>query len=178
MVSTTRKIFLTTDSHFGHTKIKDYCDRPDNYEELIIKHWKHLIREQDIVYHLGDVIFGNKEQLIEVLKDLPGIKVLIKGNHDRHSDNWYIDSGFTIVCKTIRISNIILSHLPVSMKDRNLINIHGHLHNNPRKKWNKRYEKILTKNHYLFSIENTNYKPILFKDAIEKRLVQKTLSID
>ena len=30
------KYMLTTDTHFNHTKIKEYCERPDNYEDLII----------------------------------------------------------------------------------------------------------------------------------------------
>jgi len=173
-----RQIFLTTDTHFFHEKIKEYCNRPDDCEEKIIKNWKHYINEKDIVFHLGDVIFGNKIQLTNILKQLPGTKVLIKGNHDRHSDNWYIDAGFVIVCKRIRVKKFVLSHAPVSLKDRNLINIHGHFHNNPKKRWEQKMQKILTKNHYLLSLETTDYKPILLIDAIEKKLVQKSLSIE
>jgi calcineurin-like phosphoesterase family protein len=171
-----RKIYILADSHIQHDAIREYCNRPNNCDELLYKNWKHIIREKDILIHLGDVIFyGNKQYFSNILQNLPGTKILIRGNHDKnHSDTWFLDCGFSAVFKQVIINNYILSHSPVPIYDIKYINIHGHLHNNPLKDWEKAYGGILTDNHYLLSLEYVNYKPILLKTAIEKKEVIKT----
>jgi calcineurin-like phosphoesterase family protein len=45
-------IWLIADTHFNHPNILKYEDRPSNYQELIIAHWKKLVRPQDTIIHL------------------------------------------------------------------------------------------------------------------------------
>jgi len=177
------KYYITTDLHFCHTaQMVEYCDRPANYEQLIINNWKATVQPQDIVIDLGDVCFSNKEDLVPILKQLPGTKILVKGNHDRsHSNNWFISAGYSMVCEKIQISRVILSHFPAILNEQELelgiINIHGHFHNAKREKWEKLYKSRLTNNHYLLALEYVNYRPILLETAKKGKFVKRTLEI-
>ena len=81
------RIWLISDTHFLHKNIIEYCNRPVNFNSLIIKNWNKLVGDDDLVIHLGDVTFGLKtKELIEkankILSILKGHKVLLRGNHD------------------------------------------------------------------------------------------------
>lgn len=77
-------LFFTADTHFNHTNIIRYCDRPfDNVHEMnecIIKEWNAVVKPKDIVYHLGDFGFGQDTE--QIFGRLNGTKRLIIGNHD------------------------------------------------------------------------------------------------
>lgn len=57
-----------------------------NYQELIEKNWKELISEKDTVVLPGDISWGMslKEAApdFRFIEELPGEKIIIKGNHD------------------------------------------------------------------------------------------------
>jgi calcineurin-like phosphoesterase family protein len=172
------KTYLISDSHWGHKHVAEYCNRPDNFEQKIKNNWKHLVQPHDIIIHLGDVIFGNRQQLTDILKDLPGTKILVRGNHDKgHSDNFYLVAGFSLVCEKIMIKNYLLSHRPTLLLNNDTINIHGHFHNVPMRQWEKDLHERLTENHYLLALEFVDYKPIPLLDAIKKQLVVKTKEV-
>jgi calcineurin-like phosphoesterase family protein len=174
-----RKVYLLADSHFHHERIIEYCNRPPDYEKRIKNHWKNLITDKDIVIHLGDVIFGSKQQLTNILKKLPGTKILVKGNHDKHSDTWYLDAGFSFVCKAIRMKNVLLTHKPALLHiGETTMNIHGHFHNIPKKNWEPKSVERLTKYHFLLISENIDYVPILLEDAINKKFVVSSRSVE
>lgn len=57
-----------------------------NYEERIMDHWKKIIHDDDLVLIPGDISWAMDESeayhdLIRI-ENLPGKKVLLKGNHD------------------------------------------------------------------------------------------------
>jgi len=170
------KTYVLTDSHFSHNLMQEYCGRPSNFDSLIIKQWKATVHPCDIVYHLGDVTWGNKEQLSQIMSDLPGTKILIRGNHDRnHSNNWFIQAGFSAVLEKAQISGIILSHFPAIMTEeeieRGIINVHGHFHNINPKRWEKQLIKRITSNHYLLILEDVEYRPISLEFIRKRRFI-------
>lgn len=120
--------YVTTDTHFGHDAIIGYCDRPVDFSERIISNWKKTVGPDDWVIHLGDVSWP---KYYETLKELPGHKILVKGNHDRKSDNWYRNHGFDVVCTEIAMKlegmDVVFTHQPLVFHNHD-INIHGHLH--------------------------------------------------
>ena len=165
------KVWITSDSHFGHLNIIKYCNRPfDNVEtmnETIIKNWNNTVSKDDLVFHLGDVVFGRnaKETLKEIVPQLNGKKILIRGNHDRFKVSDYIEAGFhTVYDYPILYDGFfLLSHEPLFISDAMpYVNIHGHLHD-------KSYD---SKQHVNVSIECTNYKPIEFK-VIKKKFEEE-----
>lgn len=76
-------IFFTADTHFDHTNIIKYCDRPfdnvDEMNEIIIQRWNEVVRQEDAIYHLGDFCMGSFDRYIDRLN---GTIFIIRGDHD------------------------------------------------------------------------------------------------
>lgn len=55
--------FFTADTHFNHSNIIEFCNRPfqsaEEMNEVLITNWNSKVGENDQVYHLGD--FGGGE---------------------------------------------------------------------------------------------------------------------
>lgn len=170
------KNYIIADTHWSHTKMIEYCTRPPDFDQKIIKQWQVTIQPQDIVYHLGDVTWGSQGQLQTIMSGLPGTKILVRGNHDRnHSNNWFIQAGFAAVVEKAQVSGVILSHFPALMTqeelDFGIINIHGHFHNNPPKKWEQKLKDKITSSHFLMILENIEYRPISLESARKGKFV-------
>lgn len=141
-------IWFTSDFHFWHDKDFIYLPRgcasvEEMNEEIIYKH-NLMVKDDDIVYVLGDCGLGlDTQAIIDCLRQLKGQLILIVGNHD--TDNRisaYKESG---VFKEIKFGdrikynkrNFYVSHYPMLTGDLStnpkrrqveFINIHGHLH--------------------------------------------------
>lgn len=95
------RVWLTSDTHFGHENIIRYCGRPFrnaagmNLE--ITRRWNETVEPDDLVYHLGDFAMGGGEHKLDVWREycqaLNGTKILVRGNHDRSAD-FMRDVGF------------------------------------------------------------------------------------
>lgn len=163
------KTYLITDTHYNHGKIKTYCQRPDNFTELIIKNWQNTVTEEDLVIHLGDVIIGKRQDLKMIMDQLPGKKVLVMGNHDEDkSPTWFMSNGFDFACKAMAYRGCWLTHRPSGELPAGCtINIHGHLHNFMEKTPDERVKAnhgvyVPKPYHRLLAIEYTDYKPVEF----------------
>lgn len=79
--------WFTSDTHFGHSRIIELCNRPFNsvieMNERLVRNWNELVGPEDTVYHLGDVALGPIDQSLGYISRLMGRKILILGNHDR-----------------------------------------------------------------------------------------------
>lgn len=82
------KVFFTSDTHFGHQNILQYAQRPfksvKEMDDTLIANWNQTVPPDGTVYHLGDFAFGDAERIAEIVKQLNGKIVLIRGNHDRN----------------------------------------------------------------------------------------------
>lgn len=165
-------IFLISDTHFNHKNIIEYEDRPfastDEMNQTMIKNWNDRIGEDDIVYHLGDVGLGNVSQLKEIVPQLNGHKVLIKGNHDTKSRQFFLDCGFEEVYNNLMLTvggvKIYLSHRPESRPvDGELYDLHffGHVHT-------KGEYPTVCSNGACLCVERWNYAPISLDEVLEK----------
>jgi calcineurin-like phosphoesterase family protein len=80
-------IWFTSDTHFGHARIIELCDRPfasvEHMNEAIIERWNAVVKPNDTVFHLGDVAMGTIADSLPLVSRLNGHKALIIGNHDR-----------------------------------------------------------------------------------------------
>ncbi len=83
-----KNYWIIADSHWGHSNIINLCDRPFHdvkmMNDYMLMRWNQVVKERDIVYHLGDMFWTEKTAL-EILPQLKGEIHLILGNHDR---NW------------------------------------------------------------------------------------------
>ena len=153
-------IYFIADTHFNHKNIIEYCNRPfkdtNKMNEYIIQKWNSVVKENDIVYHLGDVEFGTTEMLKDLICRLNGTKILLRGNHDfkRGVDGWK-EVGFSEVYKKrIELENLILTHAPIEIVEEGKINVFGHIHDKPL---DERFNK---NNHICVSCDVVDYKPI------------------
>jgi len=166
---------IITDTHFNHDKMVEYCGRPKDFELRIEKGLKQLTGD-DILIHLGDICIGKDQEIHDrYIKWLPCRKWLIRGNHDKKSNNWYLRNGWDFVADMFSIilfgKEIIFSHRPLGITG-DVINIHGHFHNSLqrllKKEWvvpdeeerNKRVLEVLTDNHKLLVLEDVDYKVV------------------
>ena len=151
--------WIISDTHFGHKNIVKYCGRPSNHNSIMLKAWHRLVDRNDFVLHLGDVTVWHTRHVFwaQQMKNLPGIKFLIKGNHDEQWSNqqWLNLAGFTVTDPFID-GGILYSHIPASPSPQWDINIHGHSHNHTPF---RRYHKLQT-TYYNVSVEAMSYKPV------------------
>ena len=153
-----RKTWVISDTHFYHKKMVELCNRPNDFDKIITKNINQLIKPQDMLIHLGDVTW--KE-----FPHWPCETILVKGNHDSKSYTYYKNHGFVFCCDTFSIKygglDIIFSHKPLIFHDHDL-NIHGHLHNMA--------EIVSVCPSYLVSLENNGYMPELLDKIISKHI--------
>lgn len=172
------KIFLTSDTHFGHDREflwgpRDFTNSQE-HDEAIIKNWNEIVGPDDIVYHLGDLMLGDNAHGIECVKRLNGHIKLIRGNHDTDA-RWKLYGtlpnveliGWADVIKYKKY-NFYLSHHPTLTSNlekaphlrMHLINLYGHTHQT-----GKFYQDMP----YMFHVglDSNDNRPILLDDAIE-----------
>lgn len=113
-------IWFSSDTHYWHANIIKYCDRPfkdvAEMNSTMKTNWNASVKPEDTVYFLGDFSFGSNENTTELLSELNGEKILIKGNHDKGSIGTHIQRGFKEVHTSliIQIANesVQLCHYP------------------------------------------------------------------
>ena len=154
------KIFVIADTHFGHTNIIKYCDRPfqtvEEMDKTMIKNWNETVSNKDVVLHLGDVGIGSKQYISDIVGRLNGKKILIMGNHDQWSEQAYRDMGFHTVSRFPIIYDgcYIMSHAPLLLSETTpYFNVYGHVHND-----NKYVDNSTSK---CVSVERIGYRPFL-----------------
>ena len=180
-------VFLVSDTHFGHAGVCKFThpddpevklrpwDDADEMDEEMIRRWNDRVRPNDKVYHLGDVVINRKA--LKTLSRLNGDKVLIRGNHDIFRDDEYREYFRDLRAYHV-MNGLILSHIPVheASLGRFGCNIHGHLHASRVKKArgvDARTGEILygteiDPRYWCACVEQTDFAPILFEDALKK----------
>lgn len=126
--------YWTSDPHFNHAKIIEYCSRPysskEEMNEGLVKEFNQIVKPADTTYFLGDMSWGPFD-----FDRLNGKKILILGNHDDPSKlspyfeemHYYLElKGF------LPKSNILaMMHYPIeswNKKFHGSVHLHGHTH--------------------------------------------------
>jgi calcineurin-like phosphoesterase family protein len=103
----------------------------EEMDEHMIERWNSVVKDGDIVYHLGDVYF---DQGHKVLPRLKGRKRLLLGNHDNGKSKYLQDNFQKILMwRMFPEFGLLLTHVPVhsdSLGVKAQKNVHGHLHQN------------------------------------------------
>ena len=111
-------IYVISDNHYGHRNMVNLCGRPENFEELIFQNWCDVVKKEDTLIHLGDVSFRANENEIheKYIKTAPGRKILVRGNHDKKCNEWYMDHGWDFSCDKFEMDyqqyHLIFQHKP------------------------------------------------------------------
>jgi calcineurin-like phosphoesterase family protein len=147
------------DLHFGHLGIHKFRTEFSSYNDylgLVIENLFTNIDKRDIVYYMGDICFDNST--VEIMKELPGRKILVRGNHD-DADIKKLMEVFDDIHGITKYRGHWLSHCPIHPSELwGKPNIHGHVHFNTvlndHGEIDPRYVNV--------SAENINYTPITF----------------
>lgn len=140
------KIWVGADTHFDHKAIMTYCNRPfktvTQMNHLLVMLWNESVNPNDYVIFLGDLALSGMAR--QWFDSLNGIKVMIKGNHDRFGIESMIVNADGL--------RLLMIHNPYNVKQGDCWVIHGHNHNGPViDRDNKRVNVCL---------DNTGYKPV------------------
>ena len=184
------KIFLCSDTHFGHDREFLWGPRGfTNYVEhdtAVIENWNNVVTDDDIVYHLGDVMLGDNNYGMGCLAMLNGQIKIIPGNHDTPTRLELYKKlpnvevlGLAEMIKYKKY-NFYLSHHPTLTSNlekapylrMHLINMYGHTHQTKR---------FFNDTPFMFHVglDSNNCTPILIDDAIElmKEETQKCIDM-
>ena len=159
-------VWIGTDLHLWNDRNdQHHIYRSDANLRQLMDQYNKDIQAGDLFIYLGDLYDPgavDDKRLAQVrtfISSIPAHKVMCKGNRDTQDDSYYLDLGFDEVCDIAIIHSIVLSHKPVYVEP-NMINVHGHLHN--EKPSNMTYQHI---NAYDF--EQSGH-PILLDDLIDQ----------
>jgi len=97
------RAWILSDTHFLHTRLAEVYEAPArqalgvDHNDAMIDRWQATVDDNDLVVHLGDLALGRTGDFAAISEQLPGRKVLVKGNHDKRSRRWYADHGFEVI---------------------------------------------------------------------------------
>lgn len=158
-----RRVFIISDQHINHYNIHEYCGRTEDWYEKVCSNWKRYVNDCDLVLDLGDVIFKDASQLGTKLKNLPGTKILVRGNHDGRNAHWYLEQGYSFVCDQLRFGPVLFKHEPIAALYGGVeLCVHGHLHNS---QWSEAYWSTAHFNQ-LYAVEFEPRSPMLLYDFL------------
>lgn len=177
--SSKTNIWFTSDTHFYHKNIIKYCYRPFNsVEEMnqsLIDNWNNVVKENDIVFHLGDFAFDKWKHIINQLN---GKIYLIVGNHDEikypgHKIFDLFEGVFNQLYIQIDNQWIYLNHYPFlcyggSYKNNPVWQLYGHVHSGPNCNGKDDCRlKITFPYQYDVGVDNNNYTPVSYNQIKE-----------
>ncbi|MCV7174886.1 metallophosphoesterase [Mycolicibacterium sphagni] len=120
-------VFFTSDPHIRHKLVAEHRDLGD-HDAVLAQRWDDTVRPEDTIWVQGDLCSGTNQatfRALEWMKQRPGRKRLITGNHDkvhpgvnRECATWmphYLDV-FELVApfarRRIAGVNVLMSHFP------------------------------------------------------------------
>lgn len=153
-------VWFTSDLHFGHRLCAEHRGFGDDtlaHDHAIVENWRRVVDKRDVVWVLGDMAMSSPAVALAILRELPGTKHLIAGNHDachpmhrqahRHQREYLtaFESVQMAARRKIDGQDVLLSHFPYSkdrhearytqwrLRDEGQWLIHGHTHGKERR---------------------------------------------
>lgn len=172
------KVFFTSDTHFGHKNIIEFCNRPwgdvKTMDLALIANWNKVVPKDGIVFHAGDfAMTSNIEWIKEIINQLNGKIYLTLGNHcyqnrfDRQvvRDLFYqTDDMFYVMVEDGEVNdghiNFQICHYPLLYWKRGSYMLHGHVHSGPYSTANE-----VVPYHFMrwdIGVDNNNFTPISY----------------
>lgn len=170
-------IWLTSDLHIGHDKDFVWGERGfssvDEMNRTYIKRINSLVKKDDDLYILGDVIMGDSQYNINFIKQINCKVHIICGNHDsleRRKLYCQLSNVVEVTWSTLlkyNKYNFYLSHFPSLTENgkeplkQMVLNLHGHTHQK-----NNFYEDKFFMYHV--GVDSHNGFPVLLDDIIKE----------
>lgn len=157
------RIWLVSDTHFGHAMLVEEGHREFNYEQKVIDNIKAVVKPDDLLINLGDFAFKDPDHLWAKEWDtIDCKKMLVLGNHDKRTLTYYMEHFHTVVHTfTMMYASkyILFSHKP-KCADKYSMNIFGHFHNGNHHLSEPALTEVLGAKHCMLSLEATKMRPV------------------
>ncbi len=143
-------IYFTSDLHFNHQNISEYCGRPFDDVEKMNKRLRDNINQRcskdDTLYHIGDFAFrggwqGGKTSAIDFENQINCKVVHILGNHDRnnhlknsirYAEIWFANRRWCLQHKPPEAGQ--LRQFPTNANE-DVVYLVGHVHEKWKHRW-------------------------------------------
>ena len=189
-----QNLFFTSDTHFWHENILKFCNRPfssiEEMNDTIINNWNSVVKENDIVFHLGDFCFCGSDKFKELIEKLNGRIYLILGNHDWKTIKQWHATKFEGVYQQMSIKidgrKIYLNHFPFLCYAGTYYRLEdavwqwfGHVHSSDKNKNGLDNQRLsmLFPTQYDVGVDNNNYTPVSFEE-VKKIIETQMLSLN
>lgn len=176
-----KHLFFTSDLHFCHKKIIDFCNRPyssvEEMNEALVKNWNNKVSPDDTVFCLGDFCWGGSSEWKKWRGRLNGHIILIRGNHDRKMSR-PMESLFDEVYNQLQLKidgrSVYLNHYPFLTyggcwrKEEDAVwQLFGHVHSGVFSNKGKDMSRlsILFPYQYDVGVDNNNFTPLSWEDV-------------
>lgn len=162
-----QKIWVWSDTHFFHTNIIEFSNRPyvnvQQMNEHLVANFNEYVGENDISIWVGDVGFKGDGFINELLDQCNGYKILVVGNHDFDGGevrNLKFDEIHLLYTISTPEVDLVFTHYPMRNIELPWFNLHGHLHAYP----------VSTTGHILhhnINCELHEYRPVELTELIK-----------
>lgn len=178
------KRYVTSDLHFNHKNIISFCPwsrgQFTSIEEMnakIVENINSVVADEDELYILGDIGFGDLNVAIECLKEMNGKKFIISGNHDKKllaMDSFWLQKPLMNIVEVtpyLEIQHkiagkshmVCMFHFPIeewSSCHYGSYHLHGHRHSSP--------DQVITRRKMDVGLDTNNMMPYLLDDVLER----------
>lgn len=187
-----QNLFFTSDLHFGHRNVINFCNRPftdiKDMSEKLIENWNAVVNNNDIVFVLGDTFWFNDSRTIKkVLEQLNGKEIyILPGNHCDFDAYHRVDDPRIHLCQDIvclwltsadferrhwhrKTMEIWMSHYPLTTwphRENGAFQLFGHIHSQPGKTEGVDQNLALHWNQADVGCDYWEWKPVLFEDVL------------
>ena len=158
------RTWVWSDLHLRHAniiKIIKHCKRPfanaRDMDRAMMTAWKSVVATDDTVLNGGDIALAGSlgESGRARLREAPGRKILVVGNHDFNRRSGLLDAaGHGAATGMLSIDTdppMVLTHIPMGVLPLGWVNLYGHVHNN---------ELLRETPHINVCVEHTDYRPL------------------
>lgn len=170
------RVFAWSDHHLGHENLIGYVGRPFGsaamVDQAMLANAQATVGPTDWLLFVGDLAMWKDPATVEAwMRDCPGRKVLILGNHDLRghfhptSSQAWLDLGFEAVAECLVLPanahapELWVTHYPLAahLLPEGVLNVHGHLH-----------DKTLDGPFVNACVEGLDYRPHLLVEMLSR----------
>lgn len=179
-------IYYVSDMHFGrdHPLLLRGYETIELMTQALIEKWNKKVRDEDIVYIVGDIADNSHADISQYIKALNGKKRLIIGNQDR---TWYAkmtEESKKELFESISFyeeiedngSRVVLCHYPMMewlSSKKGTVMVHGHTHSSKEMmywEYLKKQKNILNAGVDVNNLEPCTLEELYFNNDLFKGL--------
>lgn len=171
-------IWVTTDWHAIEIDERTGRKSISNSFLKLTRKAEKLVQQNDIILCLGDIAFRGQDDIVngkadeelspfgDMIRNMPGYKILVKGNHDGLDNQEYLKVGFQEVGTAATLGDFLFTHKPYPVSN-DQVNVHGHTHH-------EHYIGLDDGKHIAIPpTEKSNDPPLLLLDDVLEQAKQK-----